>query len=326
MTPIEAATDTVAREYEAARKGATFCTVEDRALLVVTGPLRQKFLQGMLSHDVLARVPGQGCRAALMDVKGHLLTFARALVTESDVRLELPAARRAMVEQLLMHYRVAAPVRFAASDEQVLALLGPRVLEHLRTLVSDLPTLEPESHVRITIGGAEVRLARAGDMPAAGCVIHVARDNAEAVRRALESAGFMPLGRAALDALRVEDGRAWYGLDVTEANLLHETGLVAEYHSPTKGCYVGQEVIARLEARGANVNQRLRGLRLSEPRTAGTTLRADDKEAGVLTTGAISPRHGAIAMAYVRRGHDAPGTILDAAGARAEVVALPMGS
>jgi aminomethyltransferase len=297
--------------------------LEDRALLVVSGPQRQKFLHGMLSNDVASRAPGQGCRAALMDAKGHLLAFARVLVAENDVRLELPAARRGPIEQILVHYRVGAPVRFAASDEQVLALLGPRVLERLRALVPELPSLEPEAHTRVSLAGAEVRLARAGDMPADGLVAHVAPANAGAVREALVDAGFLPIGRAALDVLRIEDGRPWYDIDVTDAHLLHETGLVAEYHSSTKGCYIGQEVIARLEARGANVNRRLRGLRLAEPRGAGTPLVAEGKEVGVLTTAAVSPRRGAIAMGYVRRSHFEPGTILDASGARAEVVELP---
>ena len=89
---------------------------------------------------------------------------------------------------------------------------------------------------------------------------------------ALRAAGARPVGLDALDARRVEALRPWYGSDVTEENLLHETGLVAECHSPAKGCYVGQEVVARLEARGGNVNKALRGLRLSAPAAAGAAV------------------------------------------------------
>ena len=84
-----------------------------------------------------------------------------------------------------------------------------------------------------------------------------------------------PAGHDALDALRVEALRPWYGPDVTEENLLHETGLVAECHSSAKGCYVGQEVVARLEARGGHVNKALRGLRLSAAGRGGRAVAVD---------------------------------------------------
>ena len=99
----------------------------------------------------------------------------------------------------------------------------------------------------------------------------------------------MPIGREALDALRVEALCPWYGPDIGEDNLLHETGLVTAVHSSTKGCYVGQEVIARLEGRGGNVNKALRGLRLTAPAAAGAVVTAAGKDAGWVTTAAVSP-------------------------------------
>jgi folate-binding protein YgfZ len=112
---------------------------------------------------------------------------------------------------------------------------------------------------------------------------------------------------------------------VTEANLLHETGLVREYHSPAKGCYVGQEVIARLEARGGHVNKLLRGLRLEAAVAAGAVLaHAGAEDAGRVTTASVSPRLGPIAMAYVHRSCAEPGTPLEAAGVRGTVEALPL--
>jgi aminomethyltransferase len=309
--------------YEAARTDAVFFAL-DRALLVASGPQRQKFLHGMLSNDVLGRTAGQGSRAALMDVKGHLLALLRVLVGENEVVLELPRAHRDDVHRLLEHYRVAAPVRFAVNDDRVIGLAGPRVVERLRALDPAVTALTPESHQRVTIGDTAVRLSRAGDLPADGHVLHVPADRESAATEALSHAGFVHCDDETLDALRIEDGRPWYDRDVSSKNLLHETGLVAEYHSPTKGCYVGQEVIARLEARGANVNQRLRGLRLSAARPAGAPLRADGKDVGVITTAASSPHLGAIAMGYVHRAHAEPGTVLESDGVRVEVASLPL--
>ena len=115
------------------------------------------------------------------------------------------------------------------------------------------------------------------------------------------------------------------GIDITADNLLHETGLVAEYHSPSKGCYVGQEVVARLEARGGNVNKLLRGLRLSAPASPGAAIEAGDgKEIGRITSAGTSESLGAIAMGYVHRSAAAPGTEVRVGGASARVEALPL--
>jgi folate-binding protein YgfZ len=310
--------------YARAREDAAFIRLPSRALLLASGPQRQKFLHGLLSNDVAGLAAGQGRRAALMDAKGHLLALLRVLVDASEVVLELPADRRDEIERLLNHYKVAAPVRFARSDDAVFGIVGPKAVERLRAWAPDVDTLEPEGHRRVDVAGATIRLARAGDLPAGGHVLHVPSAAAAAVESALAYAGVTAVDAATFDALRVEDGRPWYGPDVSIQNLLHETGLVGEYHSSTKGCYVGQEVIARLEARGANTNQRLRGVRLGAQRPAGTALHAGDKTAGVLTTTAVSPRLGPIAMGYVHRSHSEPGTVLDADGTRAEVTALPM--
>jgi folate-binding Fe-S cluster repair protein YgfZ len=113
-------------------------------------------------------------------------------------------------------------------------------------------------------------------------------------------------------------------VDVGADNLLHETGLVHEYHSPTKGCYVGQEVMARLDARGGNVNKLLRGLRLATPVAPGAPIRADDREVGRVTTAAVSPRLGPIALGYVHRSRFEPGTRVEVGGTEATVDSLPL--
>lgn len=303
----------IAAEYHAAREATAVADLSDRGVLLVTGPLRQKFLHNILSNEVASLKPGQGRLAALMDVKGHLIALLRVLVDADVVRLEIPEPRLDAVEQLLMHYRVAAPVRFARGSAIVLAVLGPGA----RGLVGALgPSVgrEPESHASGRVDGIEVVATRAFDLPTEGFTLHVPLEGAVVVWNTLVAAGAVPLGRHALDILRIEDGRPWYGPDVTEENLLHETGLVQDYHSPTKGCYVGQEVIARLEARGANVNKLLRQLRMDAPVSAGTSLSADGREVGRITTSGVSPRQGPIALAYVHRNHAAPGAALSAAG------------
>jgi tRNA-modifying protein YgfZ len=311
--------------YRAAREGAALVELEERGVLEATGPLRQKFLQGMLSNDVAALRSGQGCRAALLDVKGHVQSLMRVLVTTDAVLLEMPKGRLAAVESVLNHHKVAAPVRFHQRATAVLGLLGPAARDVLLRARVTVPALLAEEHLAVLIAGKAALAICAGDLPAGGLALHVGAEDRAAVAAALAEAGAEPLGRNALDALRIEDGRSWFGPDITEENLLHEMGRVAEYVSFSKGCYVGQEVVARLDARGGNVSKALRGLRLEAPATAGTPLRVGDKEIGRITTAAVSPRHGPIALAFVHRSHFEPGTVVDASGIRATVASLPLG-
>lgn len=308
----------------AAREGAALALLGERGVLAVAGPDRQKFLHKVLSNDVAGRSPGQGSLAALLNAKGHVLALMRVLVTKDAVLLEMPSDRLDGVEQVLTYYKVAAPVRFAVRPTAVIGVLGPEAAEAIAAAGGPAPEARAEAHVAGRIGGRDVLVARASDLPAGGLVIHVPPEDAPAVRDALRAAGASLLDRAGLDALRVEDGCPWYGPDVSEENLLHETGLVPLYHSPSKGCYVGQEVIARLEARGGNVNKRLRGLRLGAPAAAGATVVAEGRDVGRVTTAALSERFGPIALAYVHRGHEEPGTAVLVDGSPASVVALPM--
>jgi folate-binding protein YgfZ len=311
--------------YGAARERTALADLEDRGVLEATGPLRQKFLQGMLSNDVAGLRAGQGCRAALLDVKGHVQSLMRALITTDAVLLEMTRSRLAVVLGFLNHHKVAAPVRFKENHTAILALLGPGARDVLLKVGAMVPALAAEEHVAVAIEGKPGVVVSAGDIPAGGLALHVDAGDRGTVASALAAAGAEPLDGHALDALRIEDGRAWFGPDVTEENLLHEIGHVAEYVSFSKGCYVGQEVVARLDARGGNVNKALRGLRLEAPATVGTPLRAGDKEIGRITTAALSPRLGSIALAFVHRSHFEAGTVVDAGGVRAIVASLPLG-
>jgi folate-binding protein YgfZ len=310
-------------EYRAAREGAALLDLSDRGLLAATGPGRQKFLHAMLSNAIDGLPAGSGCLAALMDVKGHLSVLLRALVDTGAVLLEMPTERVPRVRETLLFYKVGAPVRFEERAVTVLALIGPQAAACLARAGATPGPLGPQQHQEIAVGGRAARATRASDLPGDALVLHVPASDGEAVWSALRAAGARPTGRAAFDALRVEEGRVLYGTDVTEENLLHETGLVSEYHSPTKGCYLGQEVVARLEGRGGNVSKRLRGLRLAAPAERGSAVHAAGAEVGRITTAAVSPRFGPVALAYVHRSAFAPGTAVTVDGQPATVVAPP---
>ena len=311
--------DAALEQYRAAREAAGLVTLA-RGTLEVSGPKRQDYLHAMLSNEVKGLRPGEGRRAASLTAKGSLQALVRVLVDTSVVVLETEAERVEPVLRTLEHHRVGAPVRFAVRPVAVLGLLGPRAEDVLRSAGAERPAEALDSHRATRVADQDVRIVRAGDLPGGGFVLHVSPESSAAVRAALEATGAVAVGREALDTLRVEAICPWYGTDVTEDNLLHETGLLAVLHSSTKGCYVGQEVIARLEGRGGNVNKALRGLRLAAPAAAGAAVTASGKEAGWLTTSAVSPRLGPIALAYVQRSHFAPGATVEVDGQPATVV------
>ncbi len=309
------------RDYAAAREGAAILRLSERGLLAVSGPAHQKFLNGILTNEITGLSPGRGCRAALLDTKGHVLALLRVLATETAVILETDLARRELLEERLAHYRVAAPVRFAATPMVVLGLLGAQAPPTLGRLGLPAPE-EAEAHQLARFGEHELRVVRAQDLPGGGYVLQVPEAATTRLWTALLETGAAPIGRRALDTLRIEDGRPFWGADVSEASLLHETGLVAELHSPTKGCYVGQEIVARLSARGEKVNRALRGLELEAETTAGAEITAEGRTVGQVTTAGRSPRRGPIALGYVARSHFEPGTPVEVSGARAVVRAL----
>ena len=160
-----------AAEYDAALDGAALVDLAERGVLAVSGPKRQAFLHGMVSNDVEGRGPGQGCRAALMTAKGRLRFLLRVLVEEDVVRVETDADRLPQLLKDLELYRVAAPVRFALEPAAILGLLGMRAAEILKDQGIEPPG-SPEDHRRAPLAGREVLVARAGDLPGGGFVVH----------------------------------------------------------------------------------------------------------------------------------------------------------
>jgi folate-binding protein YgfZ len=317
--PVAASYGDVPGEYAALVGAAGLVDLSARGLLEAAGPVRLKFLQGMLSNDVAGRSPGQGCRAAMLAARGSIQALVRALVEKDVVLLETDLERVLPLQKALEFHRVAAPVRFAPRPVSVMALVGEGAEAVLGRAGVATP-VEPESHAAVSLGGEPVRVARAGDLPGGGFVVHASPQGARSAWDALLAAGARPAGLDALDARRVEALRPWWGDDVAEDNLLHETGLVPEIASFHKGCYVGQEIVARLDARGGHVNKALRGLRLDAPAAPGAAVTVGGRSVGRVTTAAASPRLGPIALAYVHRDHFAPGSAVEVDGRPATVL------
>jgi folate-binding protein YgfZ len=197
-----------------------------------------------------------------------------------------------------------------------LTLIGPDVDRVVGT--GELPPAE-HSHRPIIIDGIQARAVRTDS----GIDLLCLAAETETLRFALAGRGAIHVSEEAAECVRIERGRPLYGVDLDETVIPQEAGLNERAVSFTKGCYVGQETVARLHYRG-KPNRHLRGLRLSAPYSPGTELLLGDRTVGRLTSVVESPRFGPIGLALVRR-EAGPGVVLVPKGedGTAEVVALP---
>src|SRR5579884_1504460 len=278
-----------AAEYAALREQAALLDLGFRTLVRAVGADRVAFLQGMLTADVAALAPGHGCPALLLTIQG----------------------------------RVTADVRVAALAEPVtlLGLEGPAAAQLLGPDAAALPAW---AHTTTAIAGVTVRALRASEVRGPGFVLHVPAAAATEVWSALATAGARPCGMEALEGRRVEVGVPRIGLDMDGSTLALEVP-VEEAISQTKGCYLGQEVVARGTARG-HVNRRLMGLVFAGAAPApGAALLHDGKTVGRVTSVAHAFGLGAPAgLGFVRREHWEPGTVLAAGSVTARVARWPL--
>ena len=319
----------VAAEHDAvsARVG-----VIDRSFVgkvTVTGRDRQAFLQGMLSNEVKGLLSGQGTSAAFLDAHGKVMALIEVSVLDDRLLLELPPALTATTLQLLDKFLISEKAYFEADDGSFVALAveGPGARALLSSLAGRDLALAPHQHAEVSIAGTPVRVIHRGATGAPGFQCWTMALHGAALWRALVDAGAAPVGVQALDILRVEAGIPWYGQDVDDTVILPETRLdhVVSYN---KGCYIGQEVVARVKYRG-HVNRALSGLVLEGDRVpaVGATVLVEGQAVGRITSAVRSIVLGKpIALGYVRREHFAPGTpvtVQDGDLTPAHVAALP---
>ena len=301
----------LAAEYRAAREGVAVFDRSDVGKVTVTGRDRQAFLQGMLSNDVKKLAPGQGTSAAFLDAHGKVMAILDVYVLEDRVLLELPPGLTEGTLALLDKFLISEKAYFEASDETfaVLAVEGPGAAALLSALAGRSLDIAPYDHVEAAMAGAPVRVIRRSEIGGPGFRCWTMAFHAPALWEALVAAGARPAGARALETLRLEAGIPWYGRDVDDTVILPETRLESLV-SYNKGCYIGQETVARVKYRG-HVNRALSGLVLDGDRVPALPARvvADGKDVGRITSAARSiALDKPIALGYVRREHFAPGT------------------
>lgn len=274
----------------------------DRTLLRIEGTRAGGVLSGLLSADVMALEIGEWGLSFVLTSKGRPLAVPRVLRLDDAFLLDV--SRRAL-PGLLEHFGTYLPPRFASAT----------VLEEIRR-VSLLGPAAAEVAAKVAVPGSLFRVDRP-DEEGRGVDFYVARNGSD--RKAIESAALAAGGAVALpvdyEIWRIEQGIPRFGRDVTADNLPQETGLVPRAVSFDKGCYTGQEVVARIHYRG-HVNRHLRGIRpvdrLATPVLLhGTELVREGRVAGMVTSWCTSPRFGSIGLGYVLR-ELAPGYLIEA--------------
>jgi tRNA-modifying protein YgfZ len=276
----------------------------ERGKLALTGPEAKAFLQGLVSNDIESLTPGHGCYAAVLTPKGKMLGDLRVLDLGDELLLDSERVALQGIFNVLWRGRVGMGVEIHKRTVQM-GLLS----------VVDLRLAGPAEHdnARAEIAGRPV-VAVTTDV---GTDLFCAADDIEAIR-----AEYPAGDEAALEVLRVEAGRPRYGVDLDDSVIPQEAGLNERAVSFTKGCYVGQETVARLHYRG-KPNRNLRGLRLSAPSQTGAEIRLGEKVVGRLGSVVVSPRHGPIALALVRR-EAGPGDVVAVGGqATGQLMELP---
>jgi tRNA-modifying protein YgfZ len=315
---MAATTDSPTAGYRALTETCGLVDRSERGKLALTGSEAKAFLQGQVTNDVEALEPGRGCYAAFLTHKGKMLGDMRALDLGDELLLDTERSALQELFNMIRRYKLGRDVELHKRTLELgeLSLIGP----HARRVAgaADLGRHEHDS-VRAQVAGADVVLV-ATDV---GVDVLCAAGDTAAVRAALEAAGAVPVGEDVAEIVRVEHGRPRYGVDLDEGVIPQEAGLNERAVSFTKGCYVGQETVARLFYRG-KPNRHLRGLRLSAPAASGDVLRLGEKEVGKLASVVVSPAHGPIALALVRREAQPGDTVVVGEGdTTAEVVELP---
>jgi glycine cleavage system T protein len=323
-------------EYEAAGSRAAIADLSDRGKLRLSGKEHLKFLQGMLTNDVMNLEEGKGVYAAVLTVKGRMVSDMRVYRDEDSVLLDLEPGLNTKVEELLRKYRLSykAAIDDLTESMGLISVCGPHAPGLLGQIIGKdkLPAGEFE-HVRAFVDGREahvIKTRRTGGecydiyAPAGGLA-----DVWGVLMKEGGEHGIKPAGRAALDVLRIEAGIPVYGLDMDGETIPIEAGIWSALNFE-KGCYVGQEVIARIRWRG-HVNRHLAGFISADERPfeRGSEVLLGEKKIGIVTSVAFSPALGKpVALGYIRREFKEPGTnvgikLSHGSIVQAEVASLP---
>jgi folate-binding protein YgfZ len=307
-------------QYRQLREECGLLDRSGRGRLLVSGGEAAEYLQGQLTNDIEAIEPGDGAYAALLDRKGHMQGDMRVLRPgeEPDLLLDTEPEALEAVRRHLGMYKIGREVDVVdvTAERALLSLIGPRSVE-----IAGSAALPENACEEVTIAGTQVLAVGA----ASGIDLIFEADARDRVGEALLAAGAAEVSPEAAEILRIEAGRPRFGAEMGTETMPAEAGIVEQAVSFTKGCYIGQETVARLHYKG-KPNRHLRGLKLTGAAQPGAPILLGEREVGRLGSAGVSPAFGPVGLAILRREAE-PGTAVAVGedGVTAEVTALPFG-
>ena len=309
-----------ASEYSALRSGALVIDRSDRVRIRFGGPRAAELLTGLVTNDVLALTPGHGQYAAALTPKGKIAADVRIFADDEGLLTDTSPRAAANWRDIVKKYvnpRIA-PYRDVTGETRDIGVFGAKSLRlAARALGVDegtLNALQPYSHVTVPMEGGRATVISVAEIDVPGIEIIVPSAAEASIRSRLLAGGAIPGSPKTYDTARVESGRPEWGVDMNDSTIPQEANFDAlGAISYTKGCYTGQETVARVHFRG-HVNRFLRRLHFvsaSVPPTNAELVDDSGNVVGDVRSVALSPRHGGVAIAMVRR-EVLPGTTLHA--------------
>jgi folate-binding protein YgfZ len=327
-------------EYNHTLAAASLFDTSNRGEIQVSGKDAASFLHNLSTNDILGMPLGAGCEAFFCNPKakviGHALIYHVLLGADRHAFwLDTAAGQSAKLAEHLNRYLIGEDVEITDRTEEFcqVHLAGPRATAVLaRALADDVPYLDPLLHMERTFGvNVTAHIRRHDPLGVPGYDIVCLSALAPGLWRMLTESGAKPAGLDAYELLRVEAGTPVYGKDITEERFAFDVGRTAQAVSYAKGCYLGQEPIVMARDRAGHAPRTLLGLKLTgnAPVESGAKVAHGGEEVGYVTSSVNSPRLGrAIALAYLRHGHQEPGTVVEVRSVKgsvaAEVSALPL--
>lgn len=302
--------------------------LSQRTRLALQGQDRTAFLHSFCTNDIKRLTVGRGCEAFVTSPQGKTIGHVLVLCQAGHLLLDTSPGQAAVLTAHFDKYLISEDVQFVdqTPERGTLLVAGPEAPDLLSRLAGVSPPAEILTSALGTIAGCDVVIARVEYAGPSSYFLYASRPNLPTILNAIREAGGFPCDSDAIEARRLEAGFPLFGLDITDDYLPQEVNRDAQAISFTKGCYLGQETVARIDALG-HVNRLLVGLQFDrqDVPSAGTPLQASGKEIGSVTSAAWSPRlNAALGMGCIRRQHARPGTSLESPGGPAVVVALPI--
>ena len=290
----------------------------DRAQLELTGADRAKFLQNLCTNDILSLAPGEGCEAFFCNAQGKLVGYAFIFCRPHSLVVESAPHQAAPLFQHLDRYLIREEVEIhdRSHEWNEILLAGPQAAAVVQAVVQgDIPT-DMLGSSECMLSNIRLQLRRTPFTIPTNFILSVARDQTADLLGVLESHNVSPGTSIAFEAARIQAGCPFYGLDISDTNLPQEIDRNTQAIHFQKGCYLGQETVARIDALG-HVNQQLVGLSITsdhqlEPHTA---IFSGEKQVGTIKSTATILDNRLIALGFVRREHASAGTLLSSPSA-----------